>query len=133
MWGQTWGQNAPQTKKALSAEAVRALYLLVGSRGFEPPTTCTPCKSHVPHKDKAPCQGPPARTFIERLQEASRMAALSSWSISNHAASACDAAAIGPMFSWPLPQYLPQSSIIRRPRSSWSRRRYAATVCEAMM
>jgi hypothetical protein len=24
---------------------VRALYLLVGARGFEPPTTCTPCSN----------------------------------------------------------------------------------------
>ncbi|SIT38641.1 Mobile element protein [Paraburkholderia ribeironis] len=33
-----------RNKKALGVETLRALYLLVGARGFEPPTTCTPCR-----------------------------------------------------------------------------------------
>ena len=36
------GVKIEANKKALRAETVRALYLLVGARGFEPLTTCTP-------------------------------------------------------------------------------------------
>src|ERR1700726_715468 len=37
-------RTAAEMNKALRTYARKALILLVGARGFEPPTTCTPCR-----------------------------------------------------------------------------------------
>jgi hypothetical protein len=42
--GANVGAKTTQTKKALWTCIHKALISLVGARGFEPPTTCTPCR-----------------------------------------------------------------------------------------